>query len=221
MPEIYDSKTTNIATLAELVQNSDIIIIEGFEFVGKNYLIKNLYNVLYERDLIQMGRGLDMPRTLVYRPDYDLIEYERITSVQNRYVLRLPIMELFPEIWRAFRPRKLRLILDKSIFSDAVYSKLVATEDVSIDEMLSVYHRLVEGWSIAIIHVSPYTSNPHQLVNAESILGKFSSFEEYFIKLNSAEILFNDVYTTYINMFSKDNVKLIKYYIDIEIPEEE
>ncbi len=211
--DIYDSITTNLDTLINSISDSDIIIIEGFESIGKKFLIDTLKSSLesykeYENMYLSQNY-----KCIVYRPDYDKINYGESVDLSKRFILRIPILEFFEEIKRNFSNNDIQLILDKSVFSDAVYCLLNADDgSYNIIKMLSTYNGLVKDYKIAVVHMTAFSEDPANLVNSDEILGKFSNYQEYFKQLSFADKLFGEMYQTYLSLFSNKNIKFIKYY---------
>lgn len=207
--------TTNIEKLLDTISESEIIVVEGFEFVGKSHIISLI------TDELENVHGKSV---LNYRPDYESLGYDDILDRSNRYILGLPAIEMYKSVRDTLNASPV-LILDRSVFSSYVYSILY--NSVPVDRMIQVmstYRKIFKDFKVSVIQVTPYTEDSSKLLYTQALsdddhkdkYDKFESFTEYFQVLNKVEYLFNESYITYQDMFSDDDIKFIKYYNKIE-----
>lgn len=200
----YNKVTTNFATVFDEVKNADLIIVEGFEFVGKNEVVENIkseFKFLEERPVLS------------YRPNYDNINYlEIITNPAARFVLRYPILEFIKEL------KKLQsdatLILDKSIFTDLMYivnnNKQLPPDSVAA--VLHHFHHFIRNYNVAIIHTTYSTVDESLLMEKSKLISAYNSVEQYFEDLTRADARLVELFSQYLSMYGNEKIKIVKYY---------
>lgn len=202
-------------TIVRIADDCDIIIVEGYEFVGKSHVA----NLLIDELSLQSDC-----KVLMYRPDYELVGYDTVLDRKNRYILGLPVIELFGTVMKSFNGR-VKLMLDRSVFSSYVYSILYNSATES--EMMSVfevYQKVFKDYKVLVVQVSPYTKDSSELLYTQSLsddqhkdkYDKFENFDEYFSMLTKVEALYLDSFQAY-NMMYPDEVTFVKYYNKLEL----
>jgi hypothetical protein len=212
MRDTYSEFTTNVQSVANLVCYADLIIIEGFESVGKHAFMKKLVGALY-----RANADRDIPTDIrTYRPSYYTLGYSKMLDVKDRYVLRLPVIEAFVQA----RPlaRRSQLIIDKAVFSDYVYmSNAGILTDQVIHDMFEAYHNQWKDLRIAIVHVTADPNYAQAIADSDEVQVKFESAYEYLKKFYEADVSFNKAFEQYIEMFYDDEILFIKFNNTLEI----
>jgi thymidylate kinase len=209
---MFDQVTTNIYALMDRIQTSNVVIVEGFEFVGKSHVI----------ELITDHLEVDLHKKVVtYRPNYEELSYDSILERSDRYILGLPAIEMF----KIMKDDSSVLVLDRSVFSSYVYSIYYNSIDPSkMIQVMDVYRNILKDFKVSVIQVTPYTEDSSKLLYVQALkdddhkdkYDKFESFDEYYKMLNNMEYLFSESYKAYKSDMLSDDIEFIKYYNQVE-----
>ena len=195
--------TMSFERVASSVEDSEIIIVEGFESLGKEAITKRLES--------HFNYTENSPHKIfIYRPNFENVDYASLTKIDNRYMLRFPILEFFSELKRV--EDNSILILDKSIFSDIVKCNLNEIY-IPTEVLFANFGKLIKDYKVSIIHVSLPSTNREFIINDQEVLDNYVSFDAYFECLSKAELEYMKVYTAFFEERQSDNIKFIKYYI--------
>ena len=208
---VYDDITVNFESLVTAVMKADIIFIDGFTDVGKQQLIELLdKQIRYELPVFIK------PNIFIYRPDYDKYGYADFIDIQDRHILRLPVLEFFNTFKSQYKTSTsdVKLIMDKSVVSDIV--KGLLHDQISLEyvkEILSTMLQLIRDHNVCFIHASQLGRTEDEIVNLESILQHYASYTDYLIELAKADSAFAVVLSMFRQLYPEDTTKIriIKY----------
>jgi hypothetical protein len=201
----YDKVTTNFYSVIESIIGSDIIIIEGFEFVGKHKVLEKIKLDFQEKGYL----------VLSYRPDYDEIHYAELVSLDHRFALRYPILEFFKEIKKL--ESRVKLILDKSIFTDLTELR---SKDIDVSSknslIMETFQKLTADFDVSIVHITFANYDINLVSERENVINKFGSFDDYFKNLSISDKIFNELFNSYSEKLDerlcKNCIKFVRYY---------
>lgn len=200
--------TYTIDSLTDKIKlnDSEIVIFEGFEMTGKSTIMNMLCK--------------DNDNFIAFHNNYDKLTPE-ILPYQYRYVLGLHQI-VDTKLYNSVTNSKFIPVLDRSIASSYVYNKLYnqGLSDSDMQEVVDLFRDVTKGMNVHFIHLSHESEFYASVLYGKSLkdnnhkdeYDRFSSFDEYWRRYLVAEELFNKFYDTYIS-----NNWLISYYYPTEI----
>lgn len=175
--------------IRDIESKYDIVIYEGFDMVGKTYLLNKLMNS--NDDVVDVK----------YKPNWNIMN-DKVVSRGNRHIVGLAVIELFSDILNT-SGRNLRLIIDRGLPSSVVYKSLYNQKsDYDEDELIKAFNLSVDGSKVLIIHKN-HKSKEDALKFYENAVSDndhnddydvFGSFDDYYEKYLLAEELYNKIY---------------------------
>lgn len=195
--------TTNWHSVIEKCYNADVVILEGYEFSGKNTIMQALVESFPDR--VVYG----------YRADYSLIDYTQIVSEETRFTLRLQMLELINIIQtsntREWYNRPI-FVLDRSFFSDYVYLNLSgkATENI-VTQIYETYRTLLKDLNVVVVHISPDGKWLSDLSKQDEFKDKYTDIAGYNVIASRADFLYSVAFEDYKELYPEDPISFIRY----------
>lgn len=197
--------TSDWYTVAGDCDRSDIVIVEGYEFSGKNLVMQDLDAVL--------SKGAQV---YSYRADYSLIDYTELLPDETRFTLRLQMLEMLGIILDERKARPCTptpiFVLDRSFFSDYVYLNLMgkATPEL-VTQIYDAYHALLHKYNVTVVHVSPAGQWLEDLSNQDEFKEKYKNVKGYYVKASQADFLYSVAFEDYLKLYPEDPITFIRY----------
>ncbi len=197
--------TTDWYTVLDKCKTADIIIIEGYEFSGKNMVMQDLSTALS-----------NYATTYTYRADYSLIDYPSLVPDETRFTLRLQMFELLNIILGERKNRPCTsvpiFILDRSFFSDYVYLNLMhkATPEL-VAQIYEVYRTLLHNMDVVVLHVTPSGKWLDDLSKQPEFKEKYIDVEGYYAIASQADLLYSVAFEDYAKLYPNDPISFIRY----------
>lgn len=173
--------------------NYDIIIFEGYEHVGKTYLMDKLQT----REL----RFRDITRhSPEYCKKYGITHSDMYKVGLIAIRIALHTMDIAFKHMDNYSMYSPLLYLDRSLASTIVYNTLSNQKEViDIDKLIEQYKEVFRGRKVLIVHVSHYnTESMDELLKASiskpDDYDKFADFNDYARKYCKFESAFDDAY---------------------------
>lgn len=186
--------------------NSDIVILEGFEMTGKSTVISKLCEA--NDDLVVLNNNYDLltPSLLPYK---------------YRFALGLSQLRAIDMI-NSSKHTNYIPIIDRSIVSSYVYN-IIHSQGIPEDtmtRMINAFREMTKSKNVHIIHMYHDTVESAQLLyessqkdnNHMDKYDQFNSFYDYYNNYLEANEKFEEFYSTYLS----DNI-LVSFYCPTEI----
>lgn len=160
-----------------LIDKADIVVFEGFEMVGKSFLMK------------EIGKMFNL--TISYRPDWEGAMSDSVISRGNRYIPGLAVVDFWKNASGNFYGSTPRLLIDRWIAVSYVYQSMYSQKnDLATQEALIESAKLVvDDLNIIFIHKkhaseedakAMYEFTMSRSKEHDDIYDKFHDFEEYY-----------------------------------------
>lgn len=175
--KVLRSSTVDLLGLSSIINDYDILVVEGYDMVGKSTLISNLVSIMSTLDFHRVRP------VVVFRPDYDNLCYDDVIDKSNRLVIGLSVLDFI----RSDKNYNKLTIFDRGLPSGIVYSALY--QDNKLNKcMIDSYIDLYLNMKTCILYINHESKSSAMVKYNKSILDnnheddydKFSSFDEYY-----------------------------------------
>lgn len=194
---MYKLSSFDIHEILHHVKSADIIVIDGYESVGKHYYLNKIPELLKDE-----FPGILTFNFIKYRPDFELLPYTTILESDRLFVLRIPAIEMFNQM----NLPNTKLIIDRSLFSDLVSLAMLNDLPDFTEDIFETYHRLFLNKKVAVIYLMPDDIADDEYGRSSHIV--------------TADILYNRLFDYYQNKYPEDMIEFIKFFIMRPEPEE-
>ena len=180
------------APLLADIYNSDAVVLEGFEMVGKSYLL-NVIKEKYEE--------FKQP-VLAYRPDWEGSLNDKVISRGNRYIPGIVLFDVWKNLHSINKPK---LLLDRWLASTYVYSIMYDQEQDCkyISDMIKGHESAV-GDNMRLIFIykchktrgdaSKFYDMAIRDAEHSDKYDKFEDFNDYYRNYEKADALYRNFF---------------------------
>lgn len=186
-----ESKNNSIKYLKNFddLLNYKVIIIEGYEMVGKSTFIESLPVVF--------GSDYTNNHVKIYRPSYESIKYDEVIGKGNRVVLGMSVLDYF----YSNSDYMDTLIMDRGIVSSIVYRDMYNQDSGLTDDVVDNYIDFISKVSPVIVYINHLNDATAKYKYDKSVeerevidqYDKFNTFEEYYESYKSFDNKFKEV----------------------------
>ena len=193
--------------IPKLLNDYDIIVVEGYDMTGKSTFIKDVVGVAKQSGI----------NAVVYRPDWENVVKPEVVNRGNRYIQYLDFLSTIKLLRSSGMPLDSKFILDRSYISHLMYSQLYPEQSVDyndINDLLDSIEEVNKDLKIVVIHIQHTASSIELLHNFSasksddhSDIYDILDIDDYTEKYLRAEKL-------YANIYMSSRYKLATYFIE-------
>ena len=180
--------------LKDFIKQSDVLVFEGFDMVGKSHLLSQVYEELE----YHTNKG-----TFKYRPDWEGCLSTNVVSRGNRYIPGIVLLDIWKSVIKSTYSQP-KLLIDRWLAVSYVYSVLYdqKSDSKSSQDLIKAHVDAVGDLELTFIYKCHKDKNEawrlYELANADSDhedeYDKFDNFDRYYETYQLAHSLYMDFF---------------------------